>query len=116
MIKVKLYSDGKAHKGADLALKSRLYVSGWALSGELLSIREAKRKDDRVAVLIKDKAPVAVAILSGRSVQAFVRKQERRNGYGRMVVKELSPPDNAWTGTGIDGSDSFWNKVLERKL
>ena len=115
MVKVKVYGNGQAHVGADLALKKRLYVSGWSLSGELLTIRERKdNKSNKVSIVYKDKEPVGVAILASGEIQAFVRKSERRNGFGKMAVESLQPDEGVRHGYGIDGSMTFWNKVLEK--
>ena len=113
MIDIKLYDNGNAHIGADIALKSRLYVSGWNLSGELGKIRAERKTDNKVALLFKGNVCIAVAVLRRDFVQAFVRKQERRNGYGRMVVEKLGVSKSVDHGEGIDGSWKFWSSVLK---
>lgn len=116
-IKVKVYSKDKAAEGADIALKNRLYVSGWCLSGELVSIRESRdHAKHKVSIVYKDDEPVAVAVLNNRELQAFVRKRERKAGLGKMAVQSLKPPTkrDAFYGDGIDGSHVFWHKVLEK--
>lgn len=116
-VKVKVFSKDKAPEGAGIALKHRLYVSGWNLSGELVSIRNSNDNGKhKVSIVYKDDEPVAVAILNNREVQAFVRKSERKQGFGTMAVKGLKPPKerDAYYGCGIDGSYKFWNKVLEK--
>jgi hypothetical protein len=102
-------------KAADIALKNRLYVSGWCLSGDLKHYREnASSYEDRLKIVLAydDDKPVGVVVSDERygDVQAFVRKSYRRRGiasgaikHGRIKVRHC--------GDGIDGSEHFWTHV-----
>ena len=75
---------------ADVALKNRLYVSGWCLSGELINIRECDNADYRIALAYEDGVPVGVAVVTeDKNLQVFVRKAKRGHGYGRQLVNAV---------------------------
>ena len=111
---------------ADIALKNRLYVSGWCLSG---SLRDARENPNNKLVLLHyddDGIPVAVLYASHdcsditlqnyTNVQVFVRKSKRNKGIGKKLVnklKELSPNANFIWSCGIKGSRMFWIKQFK---
>lgn len=98
---------------ADLALKSRLYVSGFCLSGLLKDIRVGKHPDARVIVHYENSIPVAVAVhcpSQHYQVQVFVRKACRNRGIGSKILAELDAPQNSCVGQGSAYSSSFWYK------
>lgn len=105
---------------ADIALKSRLYVSGWNLSETL---KFARDYPDTFYVDIHydhERIPVGVLVYIARSgeTQVFVRKSERKKGVGRTMINKLKesnafrstlPPNY---GNGVDGSHIFFKKCL----
>lgn len=107
------YKDSVARQLADLALKNKLYVSGWMLSEMLLDIRTKPDADGYgISVVLKDKIPVSVAIArDNETISAFTRKALRRNGFGTkavMALKEVVPGVSGHT-QGIDGSTEFFS-------
>lgn len=95
-------------ENADLALKHRLYVSGWCLSGTLKDIRsgkyEAQVKLQKVAGV-----PVAVAVLKNNFIQVFVKKEHRNKGIGRKLISRFKCGDLRG-GYGVIGSLDFYEK------
>lgn len=86
------YGNGwKAGRLAYVALRHRLYVSGWSLSVDLQKIRARPLRGDCVSVVYEDNKPVSVAmVMEGDStIMTFTRKSMRRKGYGREAVKGL---------------------------
>lgn len=118
--KVKIFDKAKAADGADIALRNKLFVSGWELSKTLATIREqAVRRPTEytVAMSYKGKVPVAVAIREGTFMQAFCRRSERRNGHASACARAIRAhhPEleaTLYAFTGIDGSYSFWRNCL----
>ena len=103
-------------KLADDALKARLYVSGWCLSGELLNIRDylsetsTERPFYDIAVAYEDGNAVGVSIINEKSnLQVFVRKAKRHNGYGRKLVRRIRR-DGAYGLCGADGEGKIFTK------
>jgi GNAT superfamily N-acetyltransferase len=107
---------------ANIALKHRLFVSGWTLSGDLIGLRDRQYSQGTIAVGYIGDLPVAVSVADNNRVikylfiQAFVRKQFRGNGIGRAVAAKLIKSIRAsdytiTTGDGITGSDKFWESV-----
>ena len=98
-------------EAADIALKNRLYVSGWCLSGDLKDYRAKPNWGDlKIVLAYDDDKPVGVVVDCRGDVQAFVRKSHRRRGiasgairYGDIVVKHY--------GDGINGSEVFFEKM-----
>jgi hypothetical protein len=97
-------------QGAALALKHRLYVSGWQLSYILQILKTSQNSQNRIVIGFLDDVPVAVAVLNHNNICAFCRKQHRRNGYAGACVRALRA-HNASAGTGIVGSANFWHKM-----
>ena len=99
---------------ANIALKARLYVSGWCLSTTLSSKRTFGNKYDASAFIVlayHNGVPVGVMICSNTEYQAFVRKSYRRQGIGFAMASECPHFDANRTGDGVKGSESFWNKL-----
>ena len=126
MRKVKVFPGELAGAGADIALKSRLYVSGWGLSIRLKQLREGELKGT-VALTYEDDKPVAVAVAfdtyQGRLIelQAFCRKAERRKGYGTIAVdaaqrmqRDRNPAGKMYWSAGIAGSRKFWQNLDDK--
>lgn len=121
-MKIEIYKGRTLFKGADVGLKSRLYVSGWQLSYELKDIREGYHNsvNSVIAIAMKDGEAVALALgLSREStprveLQAFCRKAERRHGFGSACVaavkKQFSATHYFSAGIGLKQGQSikFW--------
>ncbi len=112
-IKTRVYSNGQAHVGADIALKARLYVSGWNLSDQLKETRSAKLKEDKIAITYVDNVPVSVVSLHRRTLMAFTRKSERQKGYGIRSFSAMKLESMPYHDVGIDGSGIFWRKAKQ---
>ena len=117
---IKARSAAHMKKLADDALKARLYVSGWTLSGELLYIRDSytapdsntrfARKPYEIAVAYEDGVAVGVSIINDHNnLQVFVRKAKRHNGYGRKLVRKIRR-DGAYGICGLDGEGKIFTK------
>lgn len=99
-------------EGCNIALKSRLYVSGWNLSGELKYLRKYPFSG-KVSITFADDKPVAVAVLRGGVVECFCRKSERKKGYGGKTLSSLLSKEREVTVCqGIEGSYSFFSKAI----
>ena len=103
-------------KLADDALKARLYVSGWCLSGELLNIRDylsetsTERPFYDIAVAYEDGVAVGVSIINENgNLQVFVRKAKRHNGYGRKLVRKIRR-EGAYGLCGADGEGKIFTE------
>lgn len=104
-------SDEEACK---LALKHRLYVSGWMLNGQLRG--GAKYGAVRHAsIYTQAGVPVGVTVVTNANdIQVFVRKSHRRKGIGSKLVAHAMKcmGDRAAgidAGTGLqNGSRQFW--------
>jgi hypothetical protein len=107
MMTVIIYKGEDAKIGADIALKHKLYVSGWLLSGELKSQR--KHGKGRIAIHYDgNMKPVGVVNENEEGIlMAFVRKSERKKGYGRNMVNAIKT-DFSKAYTGIDRSAKIW--------
>lgn len=101
-----------AQEAAKIALRSRLYVSGWGLSGQLVKITKGYVPDAKVALCEKGGKYVGVAInkVNGCwNTAVFVRKSERRKGIGSKLLEHVKTT-NSYAGYGIEGCQHFWNK------
>lgn len=116
MILVKSLCGLGASELANLALKNRLYISGWQLSGLLKRIRACPRPDDVVSIAFTDdNMAVAVVILTGGSdtIACFTKKAYRKKGFGKAAVDGLRTCANKeilghWYGG--KGSPEFFQK------
>ena len=95
-------------ENADLALKHRLYVSGWCLSGLLKDIRSGKYEAQVKLYKIKG-VPVGVAVLENNFIQVFVKKEYRNKGIGRKLISRFKC-NNLRGGYGVIGSLDFYEK------
>ena len=106
---------------AKIAIKYRLFVSGWGLNSFLHHIVATNNEEGfGVSLVVLYGIPVAVAVeLNGYDdiVYVFVRKKHRNKGYGRLAVGLLVEnfphyPDKFLYGhkKGVDGCDLFFNK------
>ena len=111
-MKVVLYKEDTLKLGCDIALKNRLYVSGWNLSAILKHARKTVKGEVRSVYL--DDIPVACAYSGDYGyVATFCRKQQRRKGFGMLALSALDGyKDGKLKGSrGIDGSSDFYKKA-----
>ena len=85
-----LYKGVDAKVAADIALKSRLYVSGWMLSSYLKKIRGSE-VNARVVLYTENGCAVGICaqVLSGVRkgfTQVFVKKSYRKRGIGTKMA------------------------------
>lgn len=103
------YSGESVAEGASVALKNRLYVSGWNLSSMLKGMR--RRKEGTIILAIKDGTPVGVAVRDAYDeVHCFVRKAQRGTGIGTKLIRRLDTGGEFRCYYGIVGSENFWAK------
>lgn len=101
---------------ADIALKSRLYVSGYQLSHVLVGIRDGGIIGNVVLHYDETNTPVGVAVhitdrsFIGYETMIFVRKSKRRQGIGSLLIKQLNGPKSSFVGRGCSASRPFWKK------
>ena len=111
-MKVVLYKEETLKEGCSIALRNRLYVSGWCMSSNLKRAR--KSGVGEVSIVYKDGIPVACAYADEYGYAGtFCRKSERRKGYGTLAISQLDQyKEGKLKGSyGIDGSKSFYDKV-----
>jgi len=112
-------TDYQVMKFCDQALKYRLYVPGWCLSEKLVEMRKDPSADNhKIAICYKDGIPVGVATIhiyyNKPSVWIFVKKDQRRQGIGKLLVKCLNKNvDFAIEGhfNGAPGSVQFFENI-----
>lgn len=113
MLKTTLYTGSDFTVGAALCIRHRLFVAGWDLLPTLQHLKK-NPGECRLVVGFIGQTPVALALYekSTRTVMAFCRKDERRNGYGSACVQalQLKYDEHAWAGEGIRGTYLFWQK------
>ena len=116
-VTVSLFTDDTLAQGADIALKHRLYVSGWSLSHILKAIREPSSSHSSlystsaIAIVTVGGTPVAVAVYRRGEINTFCRKSMRRRGYGSLAVTKITETvkDKIRHFPGIAGSCSFYH-------
>ena len=115
---IKLYSNETLVEGINLALKHRLYISGWCLSKDLVWARKEPtplgHKDYfSLALYFKDDVPIALCFRKGRGLQAFCKKSERKKGYAAKCVQHMKKhiDGEASAVYGVEGSLTFWAKM-----
>lgn len=98
---------------ADIALKNRLYVSGWLLSRTLKHIRKYNYCNS-IILAYEHGIPVGVALRNAHNspIQVFVKKSYRHKGIGTKLVKSLQKELGiVQAAYGIAGSGEFYKKV-----
>lgn len=114
---IKVYWGENIVEGCNIALRSRLYVSGWTLSHYLKSVRWGKRHGI-VFIYFRDNTPIGICLATASgtdyAIQFFVRKNERRTGVATALFKEVCN----FLGNrkykcydGIDGSEYFFKSI-----
>ena len=109
MFTIKVYRGLDVVKGAELALKHRLYVAGWSMSGTLQRMIKYPQTYHGLALGSLNGVPVTIVLHDSYHYMAFCRKALRRNGYASQCFKALNVRGMD-AGGGIDGSDHFWRK------
>lgn len=116
---IKVYSDGNVVEGCNIALRSRLYVSGWNLSRYLKAVRSGN-VHGTVLIYFRNNTPIGVClVITGRTwlnIQFFVRKNERRTGVATALFKEayaLFGNRKYYHSDGIDGSEYFFKTIFK---
>lgn len=107
------YFEGEQCKlGAAIALKNRLYVSGWSLSGYLVDIKKGKAHlDSKMAIVYEDGKAVGVSLqLRNGLTQCFTKKSFRRQGVGRMLTEPFRS-EKSYGTWGLDEAEYFWKAV-----
>lgn len=112
----------KASSLAAIALKNRLYVSGWDLSGKLQEIKKGYENGVVAMVFLKCGTPVAVSIVIDywtdhegkcKQIQCFTRKALRGKGLGSLALRsaiEFHGGEVVASLWGISSSHSFFTK------
>lgn len=100
---------------AKIAIKNRLFVSGWLLNSVLHQIKNGTLLA-KVVLHYENNTPVAVAVnivdasYFDYKTMVFVRKTQRNKGIGSKILKELDAPKNSQVGKGVNESVNFWLK------
>ena len=118
-VTVSLFTDDTLAQGADIALKHRLYVSGWSLSHILKAIRDPSSSysslysTSAIAIVAVKGTPVAVAVYRRDEINTFCRKSMRRRGYGSLAVTKIKETvkDKIRFFPGIAGSCRFYHNL-----
>ena len=106
---------------ANIALRNRLYVSGFLLSGVLKDIR-AGHADGIVNLHYEDDIPVGVIVHVTDGIltddlscyydlMIFVRNAHRNKGIGKKLVNELNVSTRLKVGRGSRYSQNFWSSL-----
>lgn len=115
----KLFKSENIIKGADIALKARLYVSGWMLSKELVEIRNYRSdyfKEYIIAIAFDNSLPISIVVSHPRQeAMAFTRKSYRRKGIASNLINKFNIEIKRY-GDGITGSDKFWKRVTDNDI
>lgn len=105
---------------ANIALRARLYVSGWRLSSTLRDICDGDIYPKDTFVLAYDNGiPIGICVMHHRNCwgcpvsSTFVRKLYRRRGIGtKMITKALDNKRKKFMyGTGLWESQAFFDKI-----
>ena len=118
-VTVSLFTDDTLAQGADIALKHRLYVSGWSLSHILKAIREPSSSysslysTSAIAIVAVRGTPVAVAVYRRGEINTFCRKSMRRSGYGTLAVTKIKETvkSKMCYSPGIEGASIFYHNL-----
>ena len=90
-IKLQVSTSETIKEMASLALKSRLYVSGWCMSYSLKRARDLQSFREKSVVVIafstETNTPVGAAIVCRKDIDVFVRKSERNKGIGKELER-----------------------------
>jgi hypothetical protein len=112
---IKLYkTQRELVEAASMALKNRMYVSGWYLSSVYKHLREYPNVcvGDVIAIKFVNELPVAIAVTECRTIMAFCKREHRKNGFASECVNAIKndTKGNYTAGLGVDGSFTFWRR------
>lgn len=115
MFSIQSGSGSEAAALASVALKNRLYVSGWMLSGIMVRIRRSPKPNDIVSIVTVDGKPISVAVLTDGSdtIACFTKKAYRKKGYGKLAVtglKQSAEKGVRGHSEGLNGCSDFFQK------
>lgn len=113
MLEIKKYSGNNLAEGAKIARTARLFVSGWQMNKDYRTFETSqylKGTDSQIVIAFKEGLAIGAAVRKGKHVQAFVRKSERRNGIGSMLVSAIKS-EKSYGDTGLKNNQSkkFWD-------
>lgn len=115
-------------KACNIALKARLYVSGWRLSGCLVDARRfalveksygIRRSNYTIAIKFVDGVAAALAFndpYEEPTVMAFCAEKHRRNGYAFECVKALNVRGEFTSEIGLTCSANLWSKFKNAEV
>jgi GNAT superfamily N-acetyltransferase len=110
---IRLFEGKDCVTAASIALKHRLFVPGWCLSGAMKCIRKGHNIEDaRMAIAYDSDTPVGVCLYEQTAglIQVFVRKSHRRRGIGRSLVENFKNT-KTYGIKGINKSPYFFQNV-----
>jgi hypothetical protein len=113
-INVIIYSGNQAKIGADIALKNKLYVAGWMLTGRLQRIRRSETTAAVISIAYENDTPIAIALFSGTEMQVFCRASKRRQGIGSLCIDHIRShigETDVLVYRGVDGAEQFWEST-----
>jgi GNAT superfamily N-acetyltransferase len=129
-MELKIFENENLIKGAELAIKHRLYVSGWQLIKNLRNIvNEEQSKDIKKEIVLAFIDDIPVGILyretfrsKNRSIYSlyhhfFIRGKFRGLGIARKMFEYLPRPKQKHKlfGTvGTSGTEKFFRKLDEK--
>lgn len=112
---LKFKTPDEIRSGAKLALKNRLFVSGWEMSHFLKDYIECSVDELKpIVIAMCDKVPIGCLMLYGNVYSIFVRKAYRRQGIGTALMKEMNLITDVkdYVGdSGIHGSGRFFESA-----
>lgn len=123
MGKPKHVLDNELKIKADIALKNRLFVSGFDLSYLLQNIRSGQVGYNKANIVLEyvEGKPVGIAVHvfdkdfeEESNVHVFVKKAFRRKGIGKKLIKSLNLPKEKKklsVALGSNASGDFWQKM-----
>lgn len=111
--------DSEIKNNCDIALKNRLYVSGWSMSGEYLRGRKyGSSYLEYIDIYYIESKPVgAITLTVVNGLNIFVKKAYRRKGIGSILLSKMkeSLDIQDWSEAlygecGIEGYEEFFHK------
>ena len=112
-VQYKKFQGEEVKVAASQALKNKLFVPGWELSGELKSIKNGNSPYDIVCLAYIEEKPVSIVIADENTWQtpmAFTSKMYRRKGIAKNLISKTGVKIK-FGGDGIEGSEVFWQKL-----
>lgn len=106
---------------AGVALRNRLYVSGWELSYTFQRIiKFSGMTGTATCIAYKNNIPIAITVICKYTgnISSFTRKSERNKGFGKLTIQTLlQAMEKDWLdmpvvghNMGTRGCDKFFEK------